>query len=449
MEYLTVKDVAALVRRNEETIRRMIRARKLDVELSNNNRHQGYMISVDQLVNTWDIKREDVEKYIESQKRLSEEQKTDERIPLGPKRKPIDMAYEIEHSAHVIAQEINRLAALSGAGEENAMSDEYKRNNDENNQNGDSHEYFSADFSAVGERVSEIIGDAYRQVHKALNQASAACDAARKQAAERAESARQAQQAHAEDAAEAAEHAKEALNARSAAIRDAIANACAKTRNAAHATGGWAENIRPMRKAVDDEQPEQSEENVIYRDEVETDEEEIHAPEFVPEFQVGYDEKQDSEEKQEKSEYIPVGKNAMDEENNASYQMLQAARRAVEARKQAATAESEESQYVRMDTTFAEFADKRQVQQEQPEDAAQAETAAEIEITAEPETAVEPKEPEAAEATATPEEPEAPAQPEQPEQDKDALNKRIDNLEEQLSRLNKQLEMLTEKLLRG
>ena len=445
MEYLTVKDVAALVRRNEETIRRMIRARKLDVELSNNNRHQGYMISVDQLVNTWDIKREDVEKYIESQKRLSEEQKTDERIPLGPKRKPIDMADEIEHSAHVIAQEINRLAALSGAGEENAMSDEYKRNNDENNQNGDSHEYFSADFSAVGERVSEIIGDAYRQVHKALNQASAACDAARKQAAERAESARQAQQAHAEDAAEAAEHAKEALNARSAAIRDAIANACVKTRNAAHATGGWAENIRPMRKDVDDEQPE---ENVIYRDEVETDEEEIHAPEFVPEFQVGYDEKQDSEEK---SEYIPVGKNALDEENNASYQMLQAARRAVEARKQAAAAESEESQYVRMDTTFAEFADKHQAQQEQTEDAAQAETtaesksAAETEITTEPESAVES---EAHETIATPEEPEAPAQPEQSEQDKDALNKRIDNLEEQLSRLNKQLEMLTEKLLR-
>ena len=34
-EYLTVKDVAALVRRNEETIRRMIRARKLDVASPN------------------------------------------------------------------------------------------------------------------------------------------------------------------------------------------------------------------------------------------------------------------------------------------------------------------------------------------------------------------------------------------------------------------------------
>ena len=81
-EYLTVKDVAALVRRNEETIRRMIRARKLDVELSNNNRRQGYMISVDQLVNTWDISREDVERYI-SARRAEEKPDAPERIPIG------------------------------------------------------------------------------------------------------------------------------------------------------------------------------------------------------------------------------------------------------------------------------------------------------------------------------------------------------------------------------
>lgn len=434
MEYLTVKDVAALVRRNEETIRRMIRARKLDVELNNNNRHQGYMISVDQLVNTWDIKREDVEEYIQSQKRRSAEQKTAERIPLGPERKPVDISDEIEHSAHVIAQEINRLAALAGAGEEQTMSDEYKRNNDENAQSGDSHEYFSADFSAVGERVSEIIGDAYRQVHRALNQASAACDAARKQAAERAESARQAQQAHAEDAAEAAEHAREVLNARSAAIRDAIANACVRTRNVAHATGGWAENIRPIRKNDDEQPTEQTEENVIYREDSTADE--PSAPEFVPKCEAGYDGKHDAEEK---SEYIPVHKNVMDDENNASYQLLKAARQAVEARRQAA-AVSEESKYVRMDTTFAEFTDKRQAQQEPPEDAAQVENAVESE------NVTEPAKPKASENAAAPEEP---AQPAQPEQDKDALNKRIDSLENRLSKMSKQLELLTQQLTRG
>ena len=39
----------------------------------------------------------------------------------------------------------------------------------------------------MGERVSEIIGDAYRQIHRAVNQAGAAVDAAIKQSAENAE----------------------------------------------------------------------------------------------------------------------------------------------------------------------------------------------------------------------------------------------------------------------
>ena len=124
-EYLTVKDVAALVRRNEETIRRMIRARKLDVELSNNNRRQGYMISVDQLVNTWDISREDVERYI-SARRAKEKPDAPERIPIGPER---DIGGEIDRSANIIAREINRIAALAGGANEPGLQqvDRYGR----------------------------------------------------------------------------------------------------------------------------------------------------------------------------------------------------------------------------------------------------------------------------------------------------------------------------------
>ena len=212
-EYLTVKDVAALVRRNEETIRRMIRARKLDVELSNNNRRQGYMISVDQLVNTWDISREDVERYI-SARRAEEKPDAPERIPIGPER---DIGGEIDRSANIIAREINRIAALAGganAGEGSRMSRDYNKwtNTDgtehEPEQNGDTHEYFSADFSDVGERVSEIIGDAYRQIHRAVNQAGAAVDAAIKQSAENAERAKEEQRRHASAARDAAEYAR-------------------------------------------------------------------------------------------------------------------------------------------------------------------------------------------------------------------------------------------------
>ena len=85
MDYLTVKDVAELVRRNEETIRRMIRARKLDVTLDNNNRHQGYQIPVDELTRTWAITREEVERYID-RRRAQEQQAGETRLPLGPER---------------------------------------------------------------------------------------------------------------------------------------------------------------------------------------------------------------------------------------------------------------------------------------------------------------------------------------------------------------------------
>ena len=84
MDYLTVRDVAALVRRNEETIRRMIRARKLDVTLDNNNRRQGYQIPVDALTRTWAISREDVERYIDQ--RRAQPPERDARLPLGPER---------------------------------------------------------------------------------------------------------------------------------------------------------------------------------------------------------------------------------------------------------------------------------------------------------------------------------------------------------------------------
>ena len=85
------------------------------------------------------------------------------------------------------------LAGGANAGEGSRMSRDYNKWTDtdgtehEPEQNGDTHEYFSADFSDVGERVSEIIGDAYRQIHRAVNQAGAAVDAAIKQSAENAE----------------------------------------------------------------------------------------------------------------------------------------------------------------------------------------------------------------------------------------------------------------------
>ena len=85
MEYLTVRDVAALVRRNEETIRRMIRARKLDVTLEGNNRRQGYMIPVEQLTSNWDISPEEVQRYLD-ERRAHSEAEAPARMPLGPER---------------------------------------------------------------------------------------------------------------------------------------------------------------------------------------------------------------------------------------------------------------------------------------------------------------------------------------------------------------------------
>ena len=132
------------------------------------------------------------ERYI-SARRAKEKPDAPERIPIGPER---DIGGEIDRSANIIAREINRIAALAGganAGEGSRMSRDYNKWTDtdgtehEPEQNGDTHEYFSADFSDVGERVSEIIGDAYRQIHRAVNQAGAAVDAAIKQSAENAE----------------------------------------------------------------------------------------------------------------------------------------------------------------------------------------------------------------------------------------------------------------------
>lgn len=320
MDYLTVKDVAALVRRNEETIRRMIRARKLDVTLDNNNRRQGYMIPVDELTRTWDISPEEVQRYID-RARAERASEPPARMPLGPEREQERGADDVPHDdvgagggalddagdgkdarsgeapsdggaeranteaasgaeqagtcgqkdgdepyecasradnvlvrgARLLAREAERLAAMAREGfmAESGGSDMNDRGDRRTGG-------WSEDVSDAGERVSEIIGDAYRQVRRAVDQVGEAYTQARAQGS---------WEAYGRSAAETARRVR--VNSQ-AAIRDAIlraqreSSACgeadaqgadrpcdaaetsADRRSTAHGTGGWAENIRPL-----------------------------------------------------------------------------------------------------------------------------------------------------------------------------------------------------------
>ncbi len=550
-EYLTVKDVAALVRRNEETIRRMIRARKLDVELSNNNRRQGYMISVDQLVNTWDISREDVERYI-SARRAEEKPDAPERIPLGPER---DIGGEIDRSANIIAREINKIAALAGganAGEGSRMSRDYNKWTDtdgdehEPEQNGGTHEYFSADFSDVGERVSEIIGDAYRQIHRAVNQAGAAVDAAIKQSAENAERAKEEQRRHASaardaaeyarrkqqehsDAAEAAaERARQALERSFSAIRDSI-DRTRDTSGGARATGGWAENIhhpgewqrptKPKRPAhvhlnIDDDDEM---DDAAIRDEFEeyveaeaepandaaaeqpveqSDEQPVEQPaeQPAPKQPCAWSNAQPTPapevapERRAKLDFdVPdVGKDAMNEDGNASYQLLQAARRAVGARMNAREAAGQADVPKPADLIEPAFGDSKPADliepafgeskpadliepsidvPEQHIDVKGEADAHSVEVHVEASAPVDmPEQPAKAEAESelpkqhetikvpdvSADAAEAPVDdtvPQLPTEDEDALKQRISSLEDQLKMMSSQLELLTRHLM--
>ena len=269
-EYLTVKcrGGACPCGATRRPPRRMSSVRrKLDVELSNNNRRQGYMISVDQLVNTWDISREDVERYI-SARRAEEKPDAPERIPIGPER---DIGGEIDRSANIIAREINRIAALAGganAGEEQQdepglqQVDRYGRHRASSRSGtGDTHEYFSADFSDVGERVSDdrrrVPPSRYtarsirraRPVDAAIKQSAENAERAKEEqrrhvsaARDAAEYARRKQQEYSDAAAATAERARQALERSFSAIRDSI-DRTRDTSGGARATGGWAENI--------------------------------------------------------------------------------------------------------------------------------------------------------------------------------------------------------------
>lgn len=522
-EYLTVKDVATLVRRNEETIRRMIRARKLDVELNNNNRRQGYMITVDQLVNTWDISREDVEKYISARRAQQSALTGDERMPLGPERAD-SIPDEIERSAGIIAREINRIAALTGgadAGEGSGMSGDNNKWTDAdgaqhepyNNDKNYTHEYFSADFSGVGERVSDIIDGAYRQINRAVNQASAAVNAAIKQSAENAERARQQQshtddarnaaeyarqqqQSHTDDARNAAEHARKELESRYSAIRDSINRSRGASASDVYATGGWAESIRKLTKswrdaaqanvnvddddemddtairdefdeyvdaeaepapAENDNQPEQPEcsaqpsgaQEQPATDYAWSDAQPTPAPEVAPERRAKLDFN------------IPeVGKDAMNEDGNASYQLLQAARRAVEARMNAKEAAETEANgtgeavdnAAQSGSTIEVHAETEASGAEQPFQPAYADIAQAISdyVKYKAETPKQPDVNAKAEAAAQPADIDEAVKAEAvqlPTDDEDALKQRISSLEEQLKSMTSQLELLTRHLM--
>lgn len=320
MDYLTVKDVAALVRRNEETIRRMIRARKLDVTLDNNNRRQGYMIPVDELTRTWDISPEEVQRYID-RARAERASEPPARMPLGPEREHERGGGDVPHNdsgtggyalddagdgkdarsgeassdggaeranaeaasgaeqactcgngdgaepdecasqadnvlvrgARLLAREAERLADMAREG---FMAESGGSNmNDRNDRRTGG---WSEDVSDAGERVSEIIGDAYRQIRRAVDQVGEACNQARAQgnwaayghsAADAARRMRADSQAAIRDAILRAQReggARTAADAQGANRPCDAAGAGAGRHSAAHGTGGWAENIRPL-----------------------------------------------------------------------------------------------------------------------------------------------------------------------------------------------------------
>ena len=384
-------------------------------------------------------------------------------------------------------------------------------------QNGDTHEYFSADFSDVGERVSEIIGDAYRQIHRAVNQAGAAVDAAIKQSAENAERAkeeqrrhasaardaaeyaRRKQQEHSDAAAATAERARQALERSFSAIRDSI-DRTRDTSGGARATGGWAENIhhpgewqrptKPKRPAhvhiniddddemydaairdefeeyveaeaepVNDAAAEQPAEQPTEQSDEQPVEQPAHkqtcawsnaqptpAPEVAPERRAKLD-----------FDVPDVGKDAMNEDGNASYQLLQAARRAVEARMNAREAAGQADvpnliepsidmpeQHIDVkgeaDAHSVEVHVEASAPVDMPEQPAKAE--AESELPQQHETIKVPDvSADAAEA------PVDDTVPQLPTEDEDALKQRISSLEDQLKMMSSQLELLTRHLM--
>lgn len=466
MEYLTVKDVAALVRRNEETIRRMIRARKLDVTLEGNNRRQGYMIPVEQLTSNWDISPEEVQRYLD-ERRAHSEAEAPARMPLGPGRPQEERAARedtddmvrsvLRRSEELIAREMKCVAerargANTESGDEDGMSGERNKwvNTDGHEAeqepfgaqeqraetDGGQREWhidgnLGADLAAAGERVSEIIGDAYRQIRSALDQAGAGGAAAPEQAAS-------AQHEPACDAGEGstAERVRRARERSQAAIRRSIDGAQAEDGGAAEGrsadavegrgTGGWADNIRPLRDArrtVVEEAPQlaQSEQPAQAFD--------GPAPEVGSARSAGLD-----------FEVPEVTRAGLDGEDNASYRLLREARRAVEERMRAW--QGGDSAAAQPDVRCA---DDERMSAAQP--------ATDVEFAAEPCGGPAEDAPDAAAPAAEPE-PRAQEQPaatdavpQLPTRDEDAMQRRIDELEAQLARLSGQLERLTGRLL--
>lgn len=458
MEYLTVRDVAALVRRNEETIRRMIRARKLDVTLEGNNRRQGYMIPVEQLTSNWDISPEEVQRYLD-ERRAHSEAEAPARMPLGPERPRAeeraaredtdDMVRSVlRRSEQLIAREMKCVAerargANTESGDEDGMSGERNKwvNTDgrEAEQescgaqerraetDGSQREWhidgnLGADLAAAGERVSEIIGDAYRQIRSALDQAGAGGAAAPEQDT-------QERYAPACDAGEGstAERVRRARERSQAAIRRSIdgaqaddggaADSCGADAAEGRGTGGWADNIRPLRDArrtVVEEapQPAQSEQP---------------APEVGSARAAGLD-----------FEVPEVTRDGLDGEDNASYRLLKEARRAVEERMRAWQGADSAAAHPE-----ARLADEERMSAAQP--------ATDVEFAAEPcggpaEDASSAAAPEAEPAPGA-QPAAADAVPQLPTRDEDAMQRRINELEAQLARLSGQLERLTGRLL--
>ena len=182
--YLSVRDVSILVRRNEETIRRMIRQDRISVEYAGNGSRQGYLIPVDEVLRVWDITPEAVERYIQHRDAFAGEQA---RRPLGKERLS-------EPEVNAITSGIARLtgavtglinAGLAGilgnkktAGGNDTMSDNRPNDEFEKQQEEQRSEWSMPDFSAAGEKVGAVLGEAFNQLRNAVNRAGSAFNAA-------------------------------------------------------------------------------------------------------------------------------------------------------------------------------------------------------------------------------------------------------------------------------
>ena len=202
---------------------------------------------------------------------------------------------------------------------------------------------WEVDFSAASERVSEIFGDAYRQIRSAVERATNGVQG-RERGWASSEAGRR--------AGEVADHARRALAQRHSDIRDAIAHSMRAGGEAAQNQWGAAqagEAAQNQRGAAQTGEPAQNQRGAAQageparnqRDAAQTGEHESGmpwnaarpsaAPEFEqfkgrqPEFDVAQTPDVDAH-------------GYMDAEDNASYQLLQAARKAVEQRVRAARA---------------------------------------------------------------------------------------------------------------